>query len=213
MPRWCVSAAAIFFAVGCRAEMSSNLTARIRDRLLKPSAGYRDHAMYRESLNWLMIQDGVKLSAILPEAENLALEADACLASDKPEASSDIWRIMCARMLALLEESGDRRFLPTIERLALNAHDERNRLDAVRACIGICGFDSLPLVQKAVEAAPAHLTGAHLRFRLTQLLLQKMDNEAAPRERIVLLRTELDKRLTSVSMNRRKVGSDGRAAA
>ena len=53
-------------------------------------------------------------------------------------------------MLVLLGRTQDKRWLPFIEHMALTAHTEHNRLDAVRVHVVSCGFDSFPFLKRMV---------------------------------------------------------------
>jgi hypothetical protein len=57
-------------------------------------------------------------------------------------------------MLVLLGRTQDKRWLPFIERMALTAHNEYNRLDAVRVHIVSCGFGSFPFLKRVMELQP-----------------------------------------------------------
>jgi len=56
-------------------------------------------------------------------------------------------------MLTFMRQSGDRGFLPCIEKLGTESVDWRVRVAAVQTHVALCGFDSFPFVKRAVAAA------------------------------------------------------------
>jgi len=98
-------------------------------------------------------RENLTLEDILPEAERLAIIANDN--QDPANRNAPRWGItVCNQMLALLGRTQDKRWLPLIERMALTAHNEYNRLGAVRAHIASCGFGSFPFLKRVIALQP-----------------------------------------------------------
>ena len=165
--------------------MESNQLARVRARLLTLGASsFRPPDSFRESLSWFLKGENLTLEEVMPEIERLAIEANDHLGPAKQDAPTAGWETVCNHMVISLGKSGDRRFLPTIERLALTAHSPDNRVDAVNAHIAICGFGSFEFVKRAAEAQPETSKGLDTRFGILELALKKMSGMALSNEQL-----------------------------
>ena len=174
--KWLYVLMAVFIAGGtCSAGMDSNQLARVRARLKTLGASsFRPPDSFDKNLSWFLKDEGVVLEDTLPEAERLAIEAN-----DNQDPANDGRKgggyFLCARMLYLLGTSHDKRYLPTIERLALTAHNPDNRVTAVCAHIAICGFDSFEFVKRAAEAQPETSDGLRTKYWILRWALNKMN--------------------------------------
>ena len=89
---------------------------------------------------------------------------------------------MCYHMLMLLGRTQDKRWLPLIERMALTAHNENNRVGAVRAHIASCGFGSFPFLKRAMELQPDTMEGRGAQYDMLDWFLRRMSERELSEE-------------------------------
>ena len=155
MKRWIVLLVVLPLAGACLAEMDSNQVMRVRKKLRQwggesyPTVDFR----YSELTSFLT-RENLALEDILPEVEWMAITANENQDPANRDAPRGNWEGVCNQMLVLLGRTQDKRWLPFIERMALTAHNEYNRLDAVRVHIVSCGFGSFPFLKRMIALQP-----------------------------------------------------------
>ena len=155
MKRWIVLLVVLPLAGACFAEMDSNQVMRVRKKLRQWSGAtcLPEHFRQAELTDFLK-RENLTLEDILPEVEWMAITANDNQDPAKRDAPQGDWEGVCNQMLVLLGRTRDKRWLPLFERMALTAHNEYNRLDAVRVHIVSCGFGSFPFLKRVMELQP-----------------------------------------------------------
>ncbi len=160
MKRWIILLVVLPLAGVCFAEMDSNQVMRVRKKLRQwGGESYRTVDSRYADLMGFLKRENLTLEDILPEVEWMAITANDNQDPDKQDAPRGNWDGVCNQMLVLLGRTQDKRWLPFIERMALTAHTEHNRLDAVRVHIVSCGFDSFPFLKRMVALQPDDMGG------------------------------------------------------
>jgi hypothetical protein len=155
MKRWTVLLVVLPLAGACFAEMDSNQVMRVRKKLRQWSGATCLPEHFRQAeLTGFLKRENLTLEDILPEVEWMAITANDNQDPAKQDAPKGDWEGVCNQMLVLLGRTQDKRWLPFIERMALTAHNEYNRLDAVRVHIVSCGFGSFPFLKRVMELQP-----------------------------------------------------------
>jgi hypothetical protein len=155
MKRWTVLLVVLPLAGACFAEMDSNQIMRVRKKLREWSGATCLPEHFRQAeLTGFLKRENLTLEDILPEVEWMAITANDNQDPAKQDAPKGDWEGVCNQMLVLLGRTQDKRWLPFIERMALTAHNEYNRLDAVRVHIVSCGFGSFPFLKRVMELQP-----------------------------------------------------------
>ena len=159
MKRWIIMLVVLPLAGVCFAEMDSNQVMRVRKELREWGGGcWRANHSPQADLMGFLKRENLTLEDILPEVEWLAITANNN--QDPANRDSPRWGIsVCNSMLMLLGRTQDKRWLPLIERMALTAHNDYNRLGAVRAHIASCGFDSFPFLKRMIALQPDDMGG------------------------------------------------------
>ena len=109
-------------------------------------------------------------TAILAEAE----ESNAQLKFGAPRWDQGGRNWSCINMLTFMRQSGDRGFLPCIEKLGMESACWSVREAALQTHVAMCGFDSFPFVKRAVEAAevfPVSESVRSVRGRMVETFL------------------------------------------
>ena len=175
MKRWVILLVVLPLAGACFAEMDSNQVMRVRKKLRQwggesyPTVDFR----YSE-LTAFLTRENLTLEDILPEVEWLAITANDNQDPAKQDAPRWNWEGVCNQMLVLLGRTQDKHWLPLIERMALTAHNEYNRLDAVRVHIVSCGFGSFPFLKRAMELQPDTMEGRGAQYDMLDWFLRRM---------------------------------------
>ena len=175
MKRWVILLAVLPLAGACLAEMDSNQVMRVRKELREWGGGgcWRANHSRQADLMGFLKSENLTLEDILPEVEWLAITANDN--QDPANRDGPRWGItVCNQMLALLGRTQDKRWLPLIERMALTAHNENNRVGAVRAHIASCGFGSFSLVKRAVDAQSDTVEGFSMQRQMLECFLMRM---------------------------------------
>jgi len=160
MKRWIILLMVLPLAGTCFAEMDSNQVMRVRKKLRQwGGESYRTVDSRYADLMGFLKRENLTLEDILPEVEWMAITANDNQDPAKRDAPQGDWEGVCNQMLVLLGRTQDRRWLPFIERMALTAHTEHNRLDAVRVHIVSCGFDSFPFLKRMIALQPDDMGG------------------------------------------------------
>ena len=155
MKRWIILLVVLPLAGVCFAEMDSNQVMRVRKKLRQwGGESYRTVDSRYADLMGFLKRENLTLEDILPEVEWMAITANDNQDPAKQDAPRGNWYGVCNQMLVLLGRTQDKRWLPFIERMALTAHNEYNRLDAVRVHIVSCGFGSFPFLKRVMELQP-----------------------------------------------------------
>ncbi len=171
MKRLTVLLAALSFGGACFAELSSNQITRLKTLC---SSSYRPPRSFTNEVSWFLKREGLTLEDVLPEAERLALAANDNQNPGRERRKGEGGGALCDGTLCFLGTFGDKRHLPVIERLALTAHDRGNRVQAVQAHVAICGFDSFPLVKRAIDAQSDTVEGLSTRRQMLDWFLRRM---------------------------------------
>ena len=175
MKRWIIMLVVLPLAGVCFAEMDSNQVMRVRKELREWGGGgcWRENHSRQADLMGFLKSENLTLEDILPEVEWLAITANDN--QDPANRDSPRWGIsVCDSMLMLLGRTQDKRWLPLIERMALTAHNEHNRLGAVRAHIASCEFDSFPFLKRAMESQPDTVEGRGAQYDMLDWFLRRM---------------------------------------
>ena len=108
--------------------------------------------IYDDFVRWMAEQHGIPKSdvdaAILARAEDYHSRMKP--GAEPLEQSPGPWY---RNLLNLMRHSGDRAFLPAIEKAGTEPADWNVRVAAVQTHVALCGFDSFPFVKRAVAAA------------------------------------------------------------
>jgi len=160
MKHWIVLLVVLPLAGACFAEMDSNQVMRVRKKLRQWSGAtcLPEHFRQAELTDFLK-RENLTLEDILPEVEWMAITANDNQDPAKRDAPQGDWEGVCNQMLVLLGRTQDKRWLPLFERMALTAHNEYNRLDAVRVHIVSCGFGSFPFLKRMIALQPDDMGG------------------------------------------------------
>ena len=183
MKRWIILLVVLPLAGVCFAEMDSNQVMRVRKELREWGGGgcWRANHSPQADLMGFLKRENLTLEDILPEVEWLAITANNN--QDPANRDSPRWGIsVCNSMLMLLGRTQDKRWLPLIERMALTAHNEHNRLGAVRAHIANCGFASFSLVKRAVDAQSDTVEGFSMQRQILEWFLMRMSERELSEE-------------------------------
>jgi hypothetical protein len=149
--RWIILLVVLPLAGVCFAGMDSNQVMRVRKKLRQwGGESYRTVDSRYADLMGFLKRENLTLEDILPEVEWMAITANDNQDPAKQDAPRGNWDGVCNQMLVLLGRTQDKRWLPFIEHMALTAHTEHNRLDAVRVHVVSCGFDSFPFLKRMV---------------------------------------------------------------
>jgi len=183
MKRWTVLLVVLPLAGACFAEMDSNQIMRVRKKLREWSGATCLPEHFRQAeLTGFLKRENLTLEDILPEVEWMAITANDNQDPAKQDAPQGDWEGVCNQMLVLLGRTQDKRWLPLFERMALTAHNEYNRLDAVRAHIANCGFASFSLVKRAVDAQSDTVEGFSMQRQILEWFLMRMSERELSEE-------------------------------
>jgi hypothetical protein len=105
-----------------------------------------------------------------------ALEASENAENSQKEEEKSYWRMMCSRMVSLMDASGSETFLSPLERIGVQSSDTRLRVQAVQTHVRIKGIDSLLFVRKAVDALPVE-GKEYSSFRMYESLVKLAESE------------------------------------
>jgi len=183
MKRWIVLLMVLPLAGACFAEMDSNQVMRVRKKLRQwGGESYRTVDSRYADLMGFLKRENLTLEDILPEVEWMAITANDNQDPAKRDAPRGNWDGVCNQMLVLLGRTQDRRWLPLFERMALTAHTEHNRLDAVRVHIVSCGFDSFPFVKRMIALQPDTMEGSGAQHDMLDWFLRRMSERELSEE-------------------------------
>jgi hypothetical protein len=183
MKRWIIPLVVLPLAGACFAGMDSNQVMRVRKKLRQWSgATCMPENLRQAELTGFLKRENLTLEDILPEVEWMAITANDNQDPAKQDAPQGDWEGVCNQMLVLLGRTQDKRWLPLFERMALTAHNEYNRLDAVRAHIANCGFASFSLVKRAVDAQSDTVEGFSMQRQILEWFLMRMSERELSEE-------------------------------
>jgi hypothetical protein len=161
-------------ALSCAAaEVSSNQVAQIREVLWVFSGAHHANMLpppYAR-LQRMSAEQDFPMSAVNAEIIAAAEESNARLKQGLPRWEQDAWPHRCSTILSVMGSSKDRVFLPCIEKIGTESFDSGVRTTAVQAHIAICGFDSFPFVERAIEALPEDGHGEDAKYYIYKAFL------------------------------------------
>ncbi len=163
--------------------MDSNQVMRVRKKLREwGGESYRTVDSRYADLTAFLVRENLTIEDILPEVERMAITANDNQDPANRDAPRGNWEGVCNYMLILLGRTQDKRWLPLFERMALTAHNEYNRLDAVRVHIASCGFASFSLVKRAVDAQSDTVEGFSMQRQILEWFLMRMSERELSEE-------------------------------